>query len=74
MSSADPPQTRPHVLIIGAGITGIVLAHGLQQVGQYPYPKDVAMEKARADLCRRAFLSLFSNGSWPTSSQPEIGP
>ena len=42
MSSMPAPKPDIHVLIIGTGITGLVLAHGLQQVGVFynvPIPK-----------------------------------
>jgi cation diffusion facilitator CzcD-associated flavoprotein CzcO len=42
MSSTPAPKPDIHVLIIGTGITGLVLAHGLQQVGVFyhvPIPK-----------------------------------
>jgi 2-polyprenyl-6-methoxyphenol hydroxylase-like FAD-dependent oxidoreductase len=33
MPSIPAPNAEIHVLIIGAGITGLLLAHGLEQVG-----------------------------------------
>jgi glycine/D-amino acid oxidase-like deaminating enzyme len=36
MSSTTHHTPEPHILIIGAGATGLVIAHGLQQAG-VPY-------------------------------------
>lgn len=33
MTVFDPPSSEPHVLIIGAGLTGLILAHGLDKHG-----------------------------------------
>lgn len=43
MAPTLAPKSDVHVLIIGAGITGLVLAHGLQQVEVFyifPMPKN----------------------------------
>jgi cation diffusion facilitator CzcD-associated flavoprotein CzcO len=39
MPDTNPPTSDLHVLIIGAGITGLVLAQGLQKVGCFQFTK-----------------------------------